>query len=58
MKNRYGHPSPDTVDRLKKTGCEIRYTMRSGAITIRKRGREILVTEYLERVAGHGVNSN
>ena len=54
MKNRYGHPSPDTVDRLKKTGCEIRYTMKSGAITIRKRGREILVTEYL----GHGVNSN
>ena len=58
MKNRYRHPSPDTVERLKKTGCEIRYTMRSGAITIRKRGREILVTEYLERVAGHGVNSN
>lgn len=58
MKNRYGHPSPDTVERLKKTGCEIWYTMRSGAITIRKRGREILVTEYLERVAGHGVNSN
>ena len=58
MKNRYGHPSPDTVERLKKTGCEIRYTMRSGSITIRKRGREILVTEYLERVAGHGVNSN
>lgn len=57
-KNRYGHPSPDTVDRLKKTGCEIRYTMKSGAITIRKRGREILVTEYLEHVAGHGVNSN
>lgn len=58
MKNRYGHPSPDTVDRLKKTGCEIRYTMKSGAITIRKRGREILVTEFLEHVAGHGVNSN
>lgn len=58
MKNRYGHPSPDTVDRVKKTGCEIRYTMKSGAITIRKRGREILVTEYLEHVAGHGVNSN
>lgn len=58
MKNRYGHPSPDTVDRLKKTGCEIRYTMKSGAITIRKRGREILVTEYLEHLAGHGVNSN
>ena len=58
MKNRYGHQSPDTVDRLKKTGCEIRYTMKSGAITIRKRGREILVTEYLEHVAGHGVNSN
>lgn len=58
MKNRYGHPSPDTVDRLKKTGCEIRYTMKSGAITIRKRGREVLVTEYLEHVAGRGVNSN
>lgn len=58
MKNRYGHPSPDTVDRLKKTGCEIRYTMKSGAITIRKRGREVLVAEYLEHVAGHGVNSN
>ena len=58
VKNRYGHPSPDTVGRLKKVGCEIRYTMKSGAITIKKRGKEILVTEYLERVAGHGVNSN
>ena len=58
LKNRYGHPSPDTVGRLKKVGCEIRYTMKSGAITIKKRGKEILVTEYLERVAGHGVNSN
>ena len=43
---------------VKKTGCEIRYTMKRGAITIRKRGREVLVTEYLEHVAGHGVNSN
>ena len=58
VKNRYGHPSPDTVGRLKKVGCEIRYTMKSGAITIKKRGKEILLTEYLERVAGHGVNSN
>ena len=47
LKNRYGHPSPDTVGRLKKVGCEIRYTMKSGAITIRKRGEELLVTESL-----------
>lgn len=47
LMNRYGHPSPDTVERLKKAGCEIRYTMKSGAITIRQRGKKIRVAAYL-----------
>lgn len=45
--NRYGHPSADTVERLEKSGCEIRYTMRGGTITIKKRRKEIRVEEYL-----------
>ena len=46
LTNRYGHPSPDTVERLEKTGCEIRYTMQGGAVTVRQRGKEIRVEEY------------
>ena len=32
--NRYGHPAPETVQRLERAGCRIFYTMKSGAITL------------------------
>lgn len=47
LTNRYGHPAPDTVARLEKNGCEIRYTMKGGAVTVRQRGKEIRVEEYV-----------
>ena len=31
--NRYGHPAPETVERLERAGCRIFYTMKSGAVT-------------------------
>lgn len=32
--NRYGHPAPETIQRLESAGCCIFYTMKSGAITL------------------------
>ena len=32
--NRYGHPAPETVERLERAGCRIFYTMKSGAVTL------------------------
>lgn len=32
--NTYGHPSPETIERLEKAGCRIEYTMKSGAVSI------------------------
>ena len=37
-KNRYGHPSPDTVKRIRDSGSEILFTMKSGAVRIRTDG--------------------
>lgn len=45
--NRYGHPSPDTVERLRKAGCEICYTMKSGAVTIKQKRKKVVVEEYV-----------
>ncbi len=32
--NTYGHPHPETLDRLKEAGCDIRITMTDGAVTV------------------------
>ena len=32
--NQYGHPAPETVERLERAGCRIFYTMKSGAVTL------------------------
>lgn len=32
--NTYGHPSPETVKRLKKCGSQVAYTMESGAVMV------------------------
>lgn len=31
--NTYGHPSPETIERLEAAGCRLEYTMNSGAVT-------------------------
>lgn len=33
--NRYGHPAPETLDRLRRTGADIYSTMDNGAITVK-----------------------
>lgn len=33
-KNIYGHPSPDTVERLEESGSMVEFTMKKGAITV------------------------
>lgn len=37
-KNRYGHPSKEAVSRIRKSGCEIYFTMNSGQISITETG--------------------
>lgn len=39
-KNLYGHPSPDTVERLEAAGSLVEFTMKKGAITIWTDGEE------------------
>ena len=39
--NTYGHPSPETVERLEKSAARIAYTMESGAVTVRTDGEGI-----------------
>ncbi|MBR2527434.1 MAG: ComEC/Rec2 family competence protein [Blautia sp.] len=45
--NRYGHPSPEAVLRLQEAGCQLEYTMNSGAVTILTDGRKIWVRRFL-----------
>lgn len=45
--NRYGHPSPETIDRLEMAGSRIEYTMKSGAVTILADGSEMGVKRFL-----------
>jgi competence protein ComEC len=37
--NRYGHPDPDTLDRLKSAGVEVHRTDLQGAVTVLSTGR-------------------
>ncbi len=46
--NRYGHPAPEAVERLKETGAEIFFTMKSGAVTIVSDGEKYGAAGYLD----------
>lgn len=46
--NTYGHPSPETTLRMKKTGVKVEYTMKNGAITIGTDGKRTWVGRYLK----------
>ena len=38
--NTYGHPSPETVERLEAAGSQVEYTMKNGAITVETDGKK------------------
>ena len=39
--NTYGHPSSETIQRLREHGCEVAYTMMSGAVTVYTDGKHV-----------------
>lgn len=43
--NRYGHPHEELLMRLRSQGCLIYTTQESGAVTVRVRGRKVVVVE-------------
>ncbi len=45
--NRYGHPSGETLERLKKEGTEVLVTKDTGAITLRWKKGKLIVEKYL-----------
>lgn len=46
--NTYGHPSPETTLRMKKSGVKTEFTMKSGAVTVCTDGRHIWTERFLE----------
>ncbi len=50
--NRYGHPAPDVVDRLLKTGARVLKTAEMGAIEIRTDGKRMKISGWLDRSGG------
>ena len=46
--NRYGHPHPDTVERLKDRGCSIYTTAQNGAVTITTDGKKMEIQSFLQ----------
>lgn len=46
-RNFYGHPAPETIERLEAAGAGIYYTMRQGAVTVWTDGSGIRVRTYL-----------
>lgn len=47
-RNVYGHPAPETIERLEEAGCQIEYTMKSGAVTVCTDGKHITIRRFLE----------
>ena len=45
--NTYGHPSPETIERLEISGARIACTMESGAVTVRTDGEKISAEGYV-----------
>lgn len=44
--NTYGHPSPETIQRLKDCGSQIEYTMKNGAITLETNGKNLRILRF------------
>ncbi|MEW6309069.1 MAG: DNA internalization-related competence protein ComEC/Rec2 [Bacillota bacterium] len=50
--NSFGHPDPDTLSRLERTGALLYRTDQYGAISLFSDGRRLWVGTYLDRKAG------
>lgn len=46
--NIYGHPSPETIQRLQECGCEVVYTMKSGAVTVYTDGEHVKMEGFVK----------
>lgn len=44
--NTYGHPSPETIQRLEDCGSRIEYTMKNGAITLETNGKNLRIRRF------------
>lgn len=40
IRNRYGHPGKETLERMKEIGCPIDRTMYQGQMTLRRKGSD------------------
>lgn len=49
INNRYGHPAPETVERLEETGCRIFQTPVCGAVTVQSDGDRFVILPYAGR---------
>lgn len=47
--NTYGHPSPETVERLKEAGSQVEYTMKNGAITVETDGKKLKIGRFRKK---------
>lgn len=46
--NRYGHPSPEAVERIIDAGGRIEYTMKSGAVSVLSDGGRVYMRRFLK----------
>ena len=44
--NTYGHPSPETIERLETAGSQVEYTMKNGAITVETDGKKLKIRRF------------
>ena len=47
--NTYGHPSPETIQRLEDCGSQVEYTMKNGAITLETNGKNLRIHRFCSR---------
>ena len=47
--NTYGHPAAEIVERLKNAGCQVGFTMKSGAVTVHTDGEKIWMEGYVRK---------
>jgi competence protein ComEC len=52
--NSYGHPAPETLERLAGVGSDIVCTMDSGAILLRIRNGDVQMLQWASRLLQHG----
>ena len=53
--NRYGHPHPETLERLEEIGCSVYTTQECGAVTIRSDGRSMILERFIPEDERNGV---